>query len=377
MKDYDAVIAGYTCVDLIPGFRKNGTNADVHEVLVPGKLIEVEGLSFVLGGVVPNTGIAMKKFEKKVFLNGLVGNDFVGTLAKEWLSKNDVADGIKTTSEAGTAFSIVLAPPGIDRIYLESPGCNKIFDCNCINYDAISKCRIFHFGYPPLLRQFFLNDGCPMAEMFSKIQKMGVITSLDFSLPDPDSESGKVDWPAILKITLPYIDIFVPSLEETISITMPEKYKELRMQSKGADITEKIPVSLIREAGRMIINSGVKILMIKAGKRGAYIHTGNVESVSKRLDNKPDPDNWNNKEFWCNAYYADENKIINSSGSGDVANAAFLSAIMDGESPEMAVKFAAIAGRNNLYCHNNYRGLASWEMMRKGILSEPDRIQNF
>ena len=69
MKKYDVVIAGYTCVDIIPAFKKNDPIKSVVDFFKPGKLIEIEGLNFVLGGVVANTGLALKKFGKKVFLN--------------------------------------------------------------------------------------------------------------------------------------------------------------------------------------------------------------------------------------------------------------------------------------------------------------------
>jgi hypothetical protein len=69
MKKYDAVIAGYTCVDIIPDFKKTQSSLDLSLLFKPGKLIEIEGMSYVLGGVVPNTGIAMKKFGMNVFLN--------------------------------------------------------------------------------------------------------------------------------------------------------------------------------------------------------------------------------------------------------------------------------------------------------------------
>ena len=52
MKKYDAVIAGYTCVDMFPGFKKNESSASLSELLIPGKLIEIDGLDFILGGVV-------------------------------------------------------------------------------------------------------------------------------------------------------------------------------------------------------------------------------------------------------------------------------------------------------------------------------------
>ena len=224
MKKYDAVIAGYTCVDLIPDFRKNDSCANLSDLLKPGKLIEIDGLNFVLGGVVPNTGLAMKKFNKKIFFNGLIGDDFIGKIAKEWFDKYNISEELTITNVAGTAFSIVIAPPGIDRIFLESPGCNQIFDATHINFDAVSKCRLFHFGYPPLLKQFFLNGGNQLVQLFSKVQQMGVVTSLDFSLPDPETESGRVNWPEIMKNVLPVTDIFVPSVEEAMEILFPAKY---------------------------------------------------------------------------------------------------------------------------------------------------------
>ena len=351
--------------------------ADIYELFIPGKLIEIDGLNFVLGGAVPNTGLAMKKFNKKVFLNGLIGNDFIGKMAKEWLDQYDISEGIATVNDAGTAFSIVMAPPGVDRIFLESPGCNQIFDSTFINFDVISTCRIFHFGYPPLLRQFYLNNGRQMSQMFSKVQKMEVVTSLDFSLPDPESESGKIKWPEIMKETLPFIDIFVPSLEEVLEIMMPERYSEIRSSSENTDIIDKIPVSLIREVGKLIIDSGVRILLIKAGARGAYLLTGNVSPICKKNDFILNEEEWNYKEFWCNAYHADESRILNASGAGDTANAAFLSAILDGESAESALKYAAIAGRNNLYCRNIYSDLSDWQTMAEEIKSEPNEINVF
>ena len=50
------VIAGYTCVDLIPAFKKSESQTDLSKLFKPGKLIEIEGMDFVPGGVVANTG---------------------------------------------------------------------------------------------------------------------------------------------------------------------------------------------------------------------------------------------------------------------------------------------------------------------------------
>lgn len=377
MKKFDAVIAGYTCVDLIPDFKKTQSVTSLSNLFIPGKLIEIDGISFVLGGAVPNTGLAMKKLNRNVFLNGLVGDDFIGKIAIEWLDKYGLSEGIKMTDQAGTAFSIVIAPPGIDRIFLESLGCNQIFGTSFINFDAISECRLFHFGYPPLLKQFYQNNGSQLVDLFSRVQKMGVVTSLDLSLPDPESESGSIDWPEIMQKVLPYTDIFVPSMDEVLQIMNPKEYAEILSSSVSSDVINQVIINTIREIGRRFIDSGVKILLIKAGHLGAYLLTGDVSSLNEKAGLKLAKEKWNNCELWCKAYKADPLKIKNSSGAGDTAVAAFLSAILNNEDPDSSVKYAAMAGRNNLYCKNVYDDLSNWQDMTKEIKSEKNELIYF
>lgn len=249
-KQYDAVVAGYTCVDLIPDFKRHAPGGNISTFLRPGKLTEIGGMDFILGGVVPNTGLAMKKFGRRVYLNGLIGTDVIGQIADGRLKQYGVSEGMVKTEEADTAFSIVIAPPGVDRIFLESPGCNQIFGLEHIDFETIKKSRLFHFGYPPLLRQFWLNNGLQLTQLFSEVQKMGVVTSLDFSLPDPEGESGKVNWPEILEKTLPFLDIFVPRLEELLQTMMPEKYAEIQSMPGNTEIIDRISPGLIKNLGK-------------------------------------------------------------------------------------------------------------------------------
>ena len=376
MKKYDAIIAGYICVDLTPNFRKNEVDTSISKLFKPGSLIEIEGLSFTLGGAVANTGMAMKKFNKKVFLNGLIGDDFIGKIALESLDKYKLSEGIKITKQAGTAFSIVIAPPGVDRIFLESPGCSTIFNTDHINFEVISQSRLFHFGYPPLLKQFYLNNGDHLLHMFSEIQEMGVVTSLDFSLPDAESESGKINWLEIMQGILPFTDIFVPSLEEALLIIMPDEYAKILSASKNTDIIDQVPPGTIREIGKRIIACGVKILLIKAGHRGAYLITGDVSELNTKRGLQLYEKSWNHKEFYCPAFPSDPEKIINTTGAGDTAAAAFILAILNGESPDNSLIFAAIAGRNNLYCNNIYEDLTDWNEMAKEIKISSNEIIN-
>ena len=87
MKRFKATIAGYICIDMFPEIGKYGNNTSVSEFFRPGKLIEIDGIKFNLGGVVANTGLAMKKFGNPVFINGLVGRDPVGQIALDMIER--------------------------------------------------------------------------------------------------------------------------------------------------------------------------------------------------------------------------------------------------------------------------------------------------
>lgn len=365
MKKYDAVIAGYICIDLIPVFKKDVTINEVYDVLRPGRLVEIDGMESTLGGVVANTGMAMKKFSKRVFLNGLLGTDFIGKIARESLAQYGLLEGIRTVKDKGTAFGLVIAPPAVDRIFLESPGCSELFDLHHIDYDAVAESRVFHFGYPPLLKKFYRQKGKQLVSLFKKISDLGVVTSLDFSLPDTESESGKVNWIDVLKAVLPYTDIFVPSLEEALKIVFPYEYTML--EAAGGDIVDHAPADLIKELGETLIAWGANIVLIKAAHKGLFLWTGNVASVNNKGTLCLPEAEWNNRQLWCEAYPAIQGKIINASGAGDTSAAAFLTAILNGELPGVAMKYAAIAGKNNLYCNNIFEDMPEWAMMTKEL----------
>jgi sugar/nucleoside kinase (ribokinase family) len=297
-------------------------------------------------------------------------------MVMELLEKQGLSTGIQRVKEAGTAFGLVIAPPGVDRIFLESPGCSRLFDLEHINFEQIAQSRLFHFGYPPLLKQFYRDGGARLTSLFSTIQSMGVLTSLDFSLPDADSESGKLNWPEILQQVLPFTDIFVPSLEEALQIMLPAEYAAIQSAAGNTELIDLVPLDTIRRIGRGIIDSGVKIALIKAGHRGAYLWTGDVSCLDERAGFNLPASSWNHRELWCEAYPADSSRIKNASGAGDTASAAFLSALLCGEGPELSLQYATLAGRNNLYCNDMYDELSNWPQMTAEIALGPGKITN-
>ena len=356
----DALVAGYLGLDLAPGFAA-GQTASFAEMFRPGRLIETDGLHFSLGGVVANTGLAMQKFGQNVALNGWVGNDALGDIAVAQLEQFGVS-GICRKDSAGTAYGIVIAPPGTDRIFLEDPGCNNIVCADDIDYELVFKSRLFHFGYPPLMKRFWTYGGAELKKMLERVRDKGAVVSLDMTLPDVNAPAGKADWETILTDVLPFVDIFVPSVEELLFMLEPGLYLEL----SDCNMIDAISLDTYKLMAEKVLAMGVKILLIKAGHKGAYIRTGNItelkESTLKLSDIEGCPEG-----AWLEAYELENDRFHNASGAGDCAIAAFLSALLNDEKIITAGHYAMMAGRDNLYGRDALSGLRNWSKMKKSI----------
>jgi sugar/nucleoside kinase (ribokinase family) len=216
-KQFDAIVAGHVCLDVIPRFRDTGAKT-MGEIMVPGKLVNVEAATLSTGGPVSNTGLALLKLGVKTLLMGKVGDDYFGTAIRarfaEWGPQ--AAGAMQVAGGEETSYTIVLAPPRIDRVFLHNPGANDTFCSADIDYDLVAKARLFHLGYPPLMRALYARGGAELVGIYRRVKDMGTTTSIDMSLPDPSSESGRVDWRSLLEALLPYVDIAPLSAEEAM-----------------------------------------------------------------------------------------------------------------------------------------------------------------
>jgi sugar/nucleoside kinase (ribokinase family) len=359
----DVVVAGYLGVDIAPGFPAGRPAVPAAEFFRPGKLIDAEGLSISLGGVVANTGLALQRFGQRVELMGGVGNDAMGEIVMTALGKAGLAGGIRRHRRAATAYGIVLAPPGTDRIFLEDAGCNGVFTAEDINYKAVAQSRLFHFGYPPLMRKMWENNGAGLRKMFRRVRQFGVATSLDMALPDPASAAGKADWQKILAAILPFVDIFAPSVEEVLFMMDRPQYARLLAKAADRDLAEVIPQETIEHLANQLIAMGVKVLMIKAGSRGAYFQTDNIATLNAATALNLPSGNWSHRRLWTPSYPAELRRVKNACGAGDCAVAGFLASMLHGSEIEQAARCAMLAGRDNLYGADACSGLSSWKKM--------------
>lgn len=231
------IAAGHICIDITPVFPSGRTYNQPGELLEPGKLIQMEQADVHTGGSVANTGLALKILGADVQLMGKVGNDAFGTLIQQSLARYG-AGGLIVDPESSTSYSVVLAVPGIDRIFLHNPGANNTFSNGDIPEEDLEDAVLFHFGYPPLMKKIYEDDGLELQTIFKRMKAKGIATSLDMAAVDPNSDAGKADWKRILSNVLPYTDFFVPSFEESCFMLDRGRYELLT--SRGGDMTEKL-----------------------------------------------------------------------------------------------------------------------------------------
>jgi sugar/nucleoside kinase (ribokinase family) len=358
-KQYDVMAAGHLCLDIIPRFTDTGAKG-ITDVMRPGKLVNVEAATVSTGGPVSNTGINMKTLGSKVCFCACTGDDAFGKLTVEMLRQSGNAEGVHTVNGTPSSYTVVVAPPGIDRIFLHNPGTNNTFCSDDLDPDLISQCRHFHFGYPPLMERMFADEGIDLQRVFRIAKEAGATTSCDMTLPDPDSTSGKAPWRNILRNILPYVDIFVPSIEETFYMLEPREFLEMKARYNDTELIDHFTVGDYSNIADAVLAMGCKMTTLKSGHRGFYVKTNSKETFDTLGAAKPrDVDNWSDRELWAPAFEVDE--FGSATGSGDSSIAGFLSAFLRGSNIEDALKYATCCGLQNVRVLDAVSGIKTWE----------------
>ena len=319
------IVAGHICLDIIPTFEQ--TAACLGDLLKPGRLVKVGPALFATGGAVANTGIALHRLGIPVRLMGKVGRDTVGETILKRLMKLDpgLASGMIVDPGVASSYTVVISPPGIDRLFLHCPGANDTFRADDIDYGRLAGAKLFHFGYPTLMRSIYADGGEEMATIFRRVKELGLTTSLDMSMPDMQSEAGRVDWTAWLQRVLPYVDVFLPSLDEM---------QMMLRQDKPAG-----------ELARVLRGWGAGIVGLKMGDQGLYV-------------------NWGDRELTAPCFQVE---VVGTTGSGDCTIAGFLAGLVEGLPPEEVMTMAVATGACCCEAPDATGGVRSWPEIRQRI----------
>ncbi len=360
------IAAGHICLDVTPVFPDKEVER-LGDLLQPGKLIHMEGADVSTGGSVANTGLAMKLLGADVSLMGKIGDDAFGKMVQSIFEGYGAQEGLLVVHGESTSYSVVLAVPGIDRVFLHDPGANDTFCMEDIPREQLERAALFHFGYPPLMKKMYEDDGAELVNIFRRVKESKVATSLDFAAIDPASEAGAADWEKILEQLLPYVDFFVPSVEELCYMLDRERFAEWQERAGGRDITEILDIEKdVRPLAEQCMSFGAKVLLIKCGAPGMYYRTAGknaLRKISGRVE--LDVGAWADKEGFETSYVPE--RVLSGTGAGDTSIAAFLTAVLEGYPPEECMHLATATGACCVAAYDALSGLKSFDELKAKI----------
>ncbi|MBK9121822.1 MAG: carbohydrate kinase family protein [Chloroflexi bacterium] len=346
----DVIVSGHLCLDLLPDMRR----ASPSDLAVPGRMVDVGPMQVATGGAVSNTGIALHRLGVDVGLHATVGDDLIGHLILDHVRSQvgERADMIVVRPGLASSYTIVLAPGTSDRLFLHCTGNNAAFTASDVTVSSLRGAKIFHLGYPPLLPKLIENDGRGLAQVFQTARKAGAITSLDTTFPDLTTEAGTADWPRILRGALKHVDIFVPSLEESLYML------------RGADFarwsghpSHSVTYAYLDAFADELLAMGPAVVGFKLGELGVFLKTAPDDRFDRMRPGGLRFENWQDKCVYQPAYQV---SVAGTTGAGDAAYAALLAAALRGLSIDEAARWSCAVGACCCEALDAVSGVRSW-----------------
>ena len=347
----DVVVAGHIALDILPDMSM----LKPRQVIDAGKVYEIGAITYSTGGAVSNTGLALHRLGVNVELLAAVGDDWVGRAITDYVRGfgPELSDHIQVVPGAASPYTVVIEPLNHDRTLLTNTGVYNDYDLGNIDLERVAAAKLFHLGYPTLLPRLYANKGNGFLALLRAVKACGAIVSIDMSLPPPDSPSGRADWRAILRRCLPYVDVFVPSIEEIMfMLRRPD------LERWGSDAFAKLDADYLARLADELLALGVGIAGFKLGERGLYLQASpNAERLAFLSDLGAKPAEWIGASVWQPAYRV---QVAGTTGAGDAAYAGLLAALIRGRGPrECACRACAVAACN-IEAADATSGVRSW-----------------
>src|SRR5438874_8284481 len=130
------------------------------------------------------------------------------------------------------------------------------------------------------MERMYAENGAELATIFQRVKAMGITTTLDLSMPDPNSSAGRADWHAILGRTLPYVDVILPSAEEILLMLRRQVFDQFAANALTSRPLDQMKPELFSELGQTLLDMGAKIVGLKVGDHGLYMRTANASVLS-------------------------------------------------------------------------------------------------
>lgn len=362
----EIVVAGHTCLDFIPTF--GGREESIDQLFVPGQLVEVGPAVATTGGAVPNTGLALHRLGRLTRLMGKVGDDFIGRAILDALRQDEpaLADGMIVAQDEHSSYTVVINPPGVDRFFLHYPGPNDTFGADDVVYEQLDTACLFYFGYPPVMRRMYVNEGKELATLMRRAKERGVTTALDMTKPDPESEAGRAAWPVLLERVLPHVDVFLPSFDEIVYMLARERFDRMQDHYGPAGVAAGANGAVLAEVAERLLELGAAIVVLKLGDQGAYLRTtDDPDRLAAAGRCAPsEPTEWLNRELLAPCFQVN---VRGTTGAGDCTVAGFLAGVVEGFSAVGSITAAVAVGACGVEGMDAVSGVPSWSTVQARI----------
>jgi len=264
----------------------------------PGQNIALlQEIRITVAGTAAGTSVDLAKLGAEVYAMGALGEDELGNFVVSTMQRYGIhTEGLVRKKGVQTSATMLPIRPNGERPALHVTGSNGELTFEDVNLATVAAAQYLHIGGTPLMAKF---DGAPMARVFRHGRERGVVTTYDIlAIPRP----GVLQ---LIETALPWVDYFMPGLEEAVMLTGRRDRKDLI---------------------RYFVDKGARHTVFKMGAEGSSI--GWVENGSV-------------KEIRIPTYQV---PVVDSTGCGDAYCAGFIVGLSKGWDLERAGRLGSAAG---------------------------------
>jgi sugar/nucleoside kinase (ribokinase family) len=303
---YDVCVIGLYILDIL--------GRPVSKIPDRGNVEFIEEIRLTVAGTAGGTVIDLAKLGLKSLAVGAVGDDEKA----DWVLDRMTRFGIDVSTMqrlpgVPTSATILNVRPNGERPALHVRGASDQFDVDPTTYDQVFDAPIIHLGGTGLLAKL---DGEPSRNLLFEAKRRGRTVTFDLIAAHPETL-------AIVEPLLPFIDYFMPSIEEA---------RDMSGYVKPDD------------CANFYLDRGAVCCVFTLGGEGAFYAHQNGTRLS------------------VPAYDID---VVDTTGCGDAFDAGFICALHHRFDPETALRFAQAAAALVATGLGSDAGIRSFEHTRE------------
>lgn len=274
----------------------------------------IEEIRLTVAGTAGGTVVGTGKLGLKSLAVGAVGDDEKA----DWIFLTLAKHGIDTSAlqrikSVPTSATILNVRPNGERPALHVRGASDHFDVPSSMYDQVFDAPVIHLGGTGLLKRL---DGPASLTLLKEAKRRGCTVTFDLIAANAETTE-------IVKPLLPYIDYFMPSIEEA---------KDMSGQGTAED------------CAKFYLDHGARCCVFTLGGDGAYYaHHDGTRLTSPAYDVH----------------------VVDTTGCGDAFDAGFIAALHHNMDVETSLRFAQAAAGLVATGLGSDAGIESYEHTRR------------